>query len=362
MRYDTIVIGGGQSGLAAGFFLQRAGLRFRILEAGEEPVGSWPHYRDSLTLNSPARYSALPGLAFPGDPDRYPTRDDVVAYLRGYAAHFNLPVLTRTRVRSVEHIGREFLVITDGGARFEASTLIAATGFFGNPLMPRLPGQERFSGRLLHLAAYRRPEPFRGQRVVVVGGGNGAVQVAVELSSVADVSLATRGPLRRLPQRLLGRDIHFWLRWLGLDQSQWLGEQSLPVFIDPWQEAALQAGRPDQRQLFRQFWEGGVIWADGTAERVDSVIFATGYRALPGYLDGLGALDAEGRLLQRGGRSTVVDGLYYVGFPRQRTAASATLRGAGTDARIVVGHLKRYCRRIADKSGWLPLGDTAAVG
>jgi putative flavoprotein involved in K+ transport len=361
MRYDTIVIGGGQSGLAAGYYLQRAGLRFRILEAGDEPVGSWPRYRDSLTLNSPARYSALPGLAFPGDPERYPARDEVVAYLRGYAAHFRLPVLTRTRVQAVERAGRGFLVTTDDGARFLASTVIAATGFFGHPAMPRLPGQERFGGRLLHLAEYRRPEPFRGQRVVVVGGGNGGVQVAVELAAVAEVSLATRRPLRRLPQRLLGRDIHFWLRWLGLDQTQWLGGQSVPAFIGRAQETALRAGRLGRRSLFTHFWEGGVVWSDGSVEPVDSVIFATGYRPQPGYLDGLGALDVEGRLLQRGGRSTVLEGLYYVGFPKQRTAASTTLRGAGADARVVVSHLQRHCRAIADSGGRLPLGDTAAV-
>jgi putative flavoprotein involved in K+ transport len=361
MRYDTLVIGGGQSGLAAGYYLQRAGLRFRILEAGDEPVGSWPYYRDSLTLNSPARYSALPGLAFPGDPERYPTRDEVVAYLRGYAAHFRLPVQTRTRVQAVERAGQGFLVTTDGGARYEASTVIAATGFFGNPAMPKLPGQERFGGRLLHLADYRRPEPFGGQRVVVVGGGNGGVQVAVELAATARVSLATRRPLRRLPQRLLGRDIHFWLRWLGLDRTQWLGEHSLPVFISPTHEAALRAGRPDLRPLFAGFWEGGVVWSDGSVERVDSVIFATGYRPQPAYLDRLGALDADGRLLQRGGRSTVAAGLYYVGFPKQRTAASTTLRGAGADARVVVSHLQRYCRAIADSNSRLPLGDAAAV-
>jgi putative flavoprotein involved in K+ transport len=253
-------------------------------------------------------------------------------------------------------------VTTDGGARFEASTVIAATGFFGHPAMPRLPGQERFGGRLLHLADYRRPESFRGQRVVVVGGGNGGVQVAVELAALAEVSLASRRPLRRLPQRLLGRDIHFWLRWLGLDQTQWLGEHSLPVLISQAHEAALLAGRPEQRPLFTGFWEGGVVWDDGSAERVDSVIFATGYRPQPAYLDRLGALDVAGRLLQRGGRSTVVAGLYYLGFPRQRTTASATLRGAGADAQVVVGHLRRYCRAVADRSGWRPLGDTAAVG
>jgi putative flavoprotein involved in K+ transport len=100
--YDAVVIGGGQAGLAAGYHLQRAGLRFVILEAGSEATGSWTRYYDSLKLFSPARYSSLPGLPFPGDPKRYPTRDEVVDYLRGYALHFHLPIMTNTRVERVE--------------------------------------------------------------------------------------------------------------------------------------------------------------------------------------------------------------------------------------------------------------------
>ena len=95
---DALVIGGGQSGLAAGYHLKRAGLSFEILEARGEPGGSWPGYYDSLTLFSPARYSGLPGMRFPGSPDRYPARDEVVGYLRGYAEAFGLPVLAGKRV------------------------------------------------------------------------------------------------------------------------------------------------------------------------------------------------------------------------------------------------------------------------
>jgi putative flavoprotein involved in K+ transport len=93
---DVLVVGGGQAGLAAGFHLRRSGLAFAILEAGPEAVGSWPAYYDSLTLFSPARYSALSGLPFPGDPDHYPTRDEVIAYLRAYARHFTLPIVPTT--------------------------------------------------------------------------------------------------------------------------------------------------------------------------------------------------------------------------------------------------------------------------
>lgn len=343
MIYDTIVIGAGQAGLAAGYYLQRAGLRFLILEAGNEPGGSWPHFYDSLSLNSTARYSSLPGLPFPGLPDRYPRRDEAVAYLRSYAAHFALPVVTGARVVKVERAGRFFRVITGDKGGFRARTVVAATGFFGQPNMPNLPGQAQYRGQALHAAHYRCPEPFRRQRVVVVGGGNAAVQIGVELAQVARVSLATRHPIRYLPQRFLGQDIHFWLKLSGLDRTQWLDEQSVPVFDAGTYRAAIASGRPDRRPMFERFTADGLIWSDGRFEKVDAVIFATGYRPHLAYLTELGALDENGRARQRRGVSTAVPGLYYVGLPRQRTAASATLRGVGADARIVVNHLRRYC-------------------
>src|SRR4051812_47041087 len=98
---DSIVIGAGQAGLVAAYALRRRGLVPLVLEAGPAPTGSWPWCYDSLTLFSPARYSALPGLAFPGDPDRYPTRDEVVAYLAGYAARLDAPIEMNTRVAAV---------------------------------------------------------------------------------------------------------------------------------------------------------------------------------------------------------------------------------------------------------------------
>lgn len=341
MLYDTLVIGSGQAGLAAGYYLQQAGLSFAILEAGDAAGGSWPQYYDSLVLNSPARYSALPGLRFPGPPDRYPVRDEVVAYLRGYASHFALPILTRQRVERIERCGPWFCVWSGGTTPYLARTIVAATGSFGAPYQPSVEGRADYGGQVLHASAYRRPEPFRGQRIVVVGAGNGAVRIATELAAVAHVTLATRAPIRFLPQHLLGRDIHFWLRAAGLDERQWLGEQSMPVFIRRSDQAALARVARRQAMLAR-FSSDGVIWPDGAAEPADTVLFATGYRPNLAYLADLGALAPGGRALQTQGHSTSVPGLYYVGLSRQRGVASATLRGAGPDARVVVEHLRSY--------------------
>jgi putative flavoprotein involved in K+ transport len=192
---DVVVIGGGQSGLAAARALQVHGITPLVLEAGAEPAGSWPRYYDSLTLFSPARYSAMPGMDFPGDPDRYPHRDEVVSYLRRYAAGLAADIRTRTPVTAVEARDQGgFLVRTATRQVIRAVGVVAASGSFGNPYLPVLPGQDDFTGRLLHVAHYRSPERHAGERIVVVGAGNSAVQVGYELAQVAAVTRSCSPP------------------------------------------------------------------------------------------------------------------------------------------------------------------------
>ena len=192
---DIVIVGGGQSGLAAAYAARNAGLIPVLLEAGDEPIGSWPRYYDSLTLFSPARFSELPGRPFGSDPDRYPTRDEVVDYLRSYASDLDADIRTGQRVREVRVLERGgFGVHTESGSELVTDLVIAATGSFGTPHRPEVPGIDQFAGELLHAAEYRSPIRFRGHRVLVVGGGNSAVQIAAELAGVADVTIATRSP------------------------------------------------------------------------------------------------------------------------------------------------------------------------
>jgi putative flavoprotein involved in K+ transport len=339
---DVVIVGGGQSGLAAAYAALRAGVRPVVLEAADEPVGSWPQYYDSLMLFSPARFSALPGRPFPGDGERYPTRDEVVAYLRAYAAGLDAEIRCGQRVDTVERsVGGRLLARTATGLEVEAALVIAATGGFRRPHRPALAGLERFTGAVLHSSEYRAPDAFAGRRVVVVGGGNSAVQIAADLAPVARVSLATRTPLRFRPQRVFGRDLHWWLHRSGLDSAS-IGrrlERGTSVVDDGRYRAALRSGNPDHRPMFTGLDADDVRWSDGTRERVDAVILATGYRPGLDYLAAIGALDDDERPLQRRGISTTVPGLGYVGLPHQRSIASATLRGVGPDAAYVLAGL-----------------------
>ena len=341
--HDAIVVGAGQSGLAAARALQSRGLEPIVLEAGGEPVGSWPNYYDSLTLFSPARYSGLPGVTFSGDPEHYPTREEVVAYLRGYAKQLDADIRTTTRVAAMRYRDGVHTVATDNGSELTAELVIAATGGFGRPFIPTLPGRDDFTGQVMHAGHYREPSAFAGQRVVVVGAGNSAVQIAVELAGTADVTLATRNPVKYVPQRPFGKDMHFWLTVTGIDTvpvGPWLRHPpTAPVFDTGIYRGAVRSGRPGRRPMFTHLHDDTVVWADGSHEHVDTVLMATGYNPDMDYLRPIGALDATGVPQHRHGLSTTHPGLGYVGLEWQRSLSSASLRGVGRDAAHVVNAL-----------------------
>ena len=309
-----VIVGGGQSGLAAARTARDAGWEPVVLEGGDRPVGSWPSYYDSLTLFSPAEYSGFPGYGFPGRADRYPSRDEVVGFLAGYADWLGVEIHTGTRAVDVTRAGSGFDVQTADGQVFHGDAVVAASGAYGNPIRPTIAGSDRFGGEVLTVAEYRSPERFAGRRVVVVGAGNSAVQVGYELAAVAEVSLAARTPVQFVPQVRGGRDLHFWLRTLRLDllPPSVLARlfKGTLVFDTGIYRAAVDGGRLDQRPVFTGFTETGVRWSDGTVERVDAVIFATGYQPWLPYLAGLGALDPAGRPLHRRGLS-----LTHPGWP-----------------------------------------------
>ena len=166
-HYDVIVIGGGQAGLAVGHHLAQQDRRFTILDAAPAPAAAWRTRWDSLRLFTPARYDSLPGLAFPGDPDHYPTRDEVVSYLTDYARHFALPVELDSRVTAVH--------AEDGGYRVEladralhAHQVVIATGPFQVPRVPALASELDRRGRA---APQRRvPDARRPARRTGAGG------------------------------------------------------------------------------------------------------------------------------------------------------------------------------------------------
>ena len=353
-----IVVGGGQSGLAAARALRELRMPTVILEASDRPTGSWPRYYDSLRVFSPAGYSSMPGMPFPGAPDHYPGRDEVTDYLERYAARLDVEIQTSTPVETIRQDGKRFLVLTEDGRELPASGIVAASGSFSNPYRPSFPGEETFTGELSHVADYRNPTPYAGLRVVVVGAGDSAAQVANELAPVATVTIATRHPVRFIPQRLRGHDVHYWLRETGFDAlpAVWLSKITggSVVTDSVGFEQTLAEGRVDRRPMFVALDGGRVVWSDGQREPVDAVILATGYRPSLHYLRELGALDEHAAPLHVGGISSTHIGLVYVGLEFQRSYASNTLRGVSEDARAVIAPLVAWIRDAPTKVGLGP--------
>ena len=245
--------------------------------------------------------------------------------------------------------------MTDDWSEFPAAGIVAASGSFSNPYRPVFPGQASFTGRLLHVADYRNPLPYAGMRVIVVGAGDSAAQVANELAPLADVTLAVRHPLRFIPQRIAGKDVHYWLRETGFDSlpGAWLSKISGGSLITDSVgfEQTLADGLLDVRPMFIALDGHHVVWSEHERERIDAIILATGYRPSLDYLRALGALDPCGRPLHVGGISTTHLGLVYLGLEHQRSFASNTLRGVSADAAAVIAPLVAWIRDASTAVG-----------
>jgi cation diffusion facilitator CzcD-associated flavoprotein CzcO len=332
---DVAVVGGGQSALAAGYYLRRTGLRFVLLDDQPAPGGAWRHTWPSLRLFSPAQWSSLPGWLMPRDPgdapDGYPSRDAAIRYLAEYERRYELPVERPVHVHGVHR--------TDGGYRLDTSkgelharAVVSATGTWAAPVIPMLAGQREFRGVLLHSATYAGPAAFTGQRVIVVGGGNSGAQILAELSEVAHVTWATREPPHFLPDDVDGRYLfeQATARYRAIqegrtpDPPRSLGD----VVMVPPVRAARERGVLHAEPMFERFTTTGVVWPDGRGERVDAVIFATGFRPALGHLVPLGVVDATGRVeVARDGSGTRAahePALWLLGYGEWTGFASAT--------------------------------------
>ena len=188
--------------------IEADGRTFLIVDAGSETGHVWRSRWDSLTLFTAARYSGLPGLPFPGDPDSHPTKDAVAQYLRRYAATFGLPIRHHTRVTRVTRGGAGFSVHTDGET-FHAAEVVVATGPFQLPVIPAVAEAIGPDIAQLHSSAYRNPEQLPDGPVLVVGAANSGLQIAAELHRTRPVAVSAGSATRSLPQRILGRDL-FW--------------------------------------------------------------------------------------------------------------------------------------------------------
>ncbi|MFE0155898.1 FAD-dependent oxidoreductase [Nonomuraea sp. NPDC059007] len=339
---DVVVIGAGQAGLSGAYFLRRFGLDTVVLDAEEGPGGAWRHRSPSLTMDKIHSIFDLPGVPQEEHQDgAAPAREVVPAYYGAYEAEIGLDVLRPVRVTAVGRGGDDRLVVATSRGDWAARAVVNATGTWTRPYWPYYPGGGGFRGRQIHYAGYRGPGEFAGRRVAVVGGGASAMHVLAEL---ADVAAGTRWLTRREPVwrddpfgEVARRDavalVEERVR-AGLPPQSVVsvtGLSSTPVI-----RAAREKGVLNRLPMFARITPGGLTWADGRHERVDAIVWATGFRSA---LDHLAPL----RLREPGG-GIKVEGTQVVREPRLQLVGygpSASTIGANRAGRTAAGNIRR---------------------
>ncbi|WP_209313735.1 NAD(P)-binding domain-containing protein [Blastococcus sp. TF02A_35] len=350
---DVVVVGAGQAGLSTAWGLARQGFErgsgFVVLDGEPAPGGAWRHRWASLTLGTTHRVHDLPGLPFTPDDDRAPAVESVPAYFAAYERHFELPVVRPVRVSAVRRTddGR-FRVETDHGD-WTARGLVNATGTWTRPFVPRYPGQELFRGRQLHTVDYRSPEEFRGQHVVVVGGGASATQLLGEISRVTSTTWVTRRPpvwREGVFDENAGREVVAKVEEAvrqGRRPGSVVGLTGLLVST-PYIRDGLDRGVLERLPVFDRITEDGVAW-DATPTRpprfvaADVILWATGFRAAVGHLAPLH--------LREPGAGFRLDGTQVVGEPRVHLVGygpSASTIGANRAGQAAARALRRELR------------------
>lgn len=347
--FDSVVIGAGQAGLSTSFHLRRLGLGHVVLDSKDGPGGAWQHRWDALTMRDVHGVADLPGAAVPPASGAERANRFVPAYFADYEARFELPVVRPVRVRRVRD-DDGLLVVEAGDRSWTARTLVNATGTWTRPFIPHLPGMETFAGEQLHTSDYPGPEHFRGKRVVVVGGGASAVQFIGALAPITSTVWVTRrepvwNSSEFTPE--LGRKV--------VAQVEERVRQGLPprsvvsvtglILREQEREAERLGAYAHPRPMFASVEPHGVRWADGTFERADAIIWATGFRPAIEHLGPLRLRSPRGGI-QLDATTAVADRrVQLVGYGPSASTIGANR--AGRTAAVAVAEWLRPVPRAA---------------
>jgi putative flavoprotein involved in K+ transport len=352
-QQETIIIGGGQAGLAMGYHLSRLGLPFMILDASERIGDSWRTRWQSLRLFTPARRDGLPGRPFPAPKHSFPTRDAMADYLEDYATHFELPLRTGVRVDALGLADDGRFLIAAGEQRYAADQVVIATGPFQRAHVPAFATELDPRITYMHSSAYRVPDELPDGGVLVVGAGNSGADIALELAADRPVFLSGElGP--ELPfniEGLAGRLAFpvLWQIWSHvLTFGSPVGRKVLPK-IRAGMEPRIRVKTKDLAAAGVQFVprtagvrDGQPLLDDGHVLDVSTVIWATGYRPALHWID-LPVIEEDGDIeTDHHGAVAAYPGLYRLGREFLYAFNSHTVGGVGRDA-------KRIARRIASR-------------
>jgi putative flavoprotein involved in K+ transport len=367
-RVQTVVIGGGQSGLSVGYHLARRGLPFVILDASKRTGDSWRNRWDSLRLFTAARFDGLPGMPFPGPPNAFPTKDEMADYLEAYRARFELPVRTGVNVERVFREGGRY-VIDAGTCRFEADHVVVAMANYQKPRVPSFASQLDSDIVQLHSSDYRGPRQLREGGVLVAGGGNSGAEIAIEVArshrawmsgrDVGQIPFRIGGlPARLFLLRLLFRVVFH--RVLTTETAMGRKARASAVGKGGWlirvKAKDLMAAGVERVPRVAGVRSGKPVLDDGRVMDVTNVIWCTGFEPGLSWMD-LPIFGADGEPLQQRGIVPDEPGLYFVGRFFLYAFSSSMIHGVGRDAERVATTIEARVRRTAEP---IPLLGAAA--
>lgn len=341
-------------------------MSFEIVEQADRLAAAWHRHYDRLYLHTPKQHSALPFLPFPREYPRYPSRAQLIEYFERYARAFEIAPRFSERVRAVRWAGEHWVIGTSAGS-WRSRAVVVATGLNAVPVIPEWPGRADFGGAVLHSAAYRTGAAFRGKRVLVVGFGNSGGEIAIDLvEHGARVGLAVRSAVNIMPRDVLGIpivSITLRTRWLpppvldavaGVIQRVRVGDLTsyglakrpygpatqiaqdarIPL-VDVGTIGLVKRGAIRVHPGIQRFTADGVEFVDGSRERFDAVVLATGYRPALDFLEP-GTVPDDPRQLPRRGAPASPRGLYFTGF---HVTSTGSLRQIGIEARNIARHI-----------------------
>jgi putative flavoprotein involved in K+ transport len=344
---DTVVIGGGQAGLAVGHELARHHRPFVIVDAHDRVGDAWRQRWDSLRLFTPARFDGLPGLPFPAGRADFISKDQMAEYLEEYARHFDLPVRTGTRVRRLGRAGDQFVVETSEGVIHADNVVVAMSGY-QQPKVPRFATELDPRIVQLHSLDYRNPSQLAPGKVLVVGVGNSGADIALEVAQTHNTSLAGQevGHIPFRIERFFARHVLVSIvRFLGhriLTVRTPIGRRIRPQFksaplvrVKP---ADLTSAGIERVGRIVGVHDGMPLTDDGERLEVANVIWCTGFRPGFGWID-LPIFGDDQEPDHHAGAVAEEPGLYFVGLHFLYSATSDTISGVARDARRVVKQL-----------------------
>ncbi len=346
MIYDCVVIGGGQSALATAYYLRRAKLNYILQDKNTEPGGSWNQVWDSLHLFSAAKHNALPGFPMPSTRSAYPSKNEVVDYLKQYEKRYDFPVKREVEVQEIKLENSIFQLVTNQGV-FKSKTVVSATGTQGSPFTPKISGIESFNGDQYHSSEYRSPDDFLGKRTLVVGTGNSGAQIYAELHQHTICFWGVNRKPEFLPENVDGKALFdqaseiYKAKLKGEEIDRGLFNLGNIVLV-PGVLEAYREGAMDRFGIIDRFEQDEVLFRDGSRESIDAIVWCTGFNYTTNHLNSILDLDEKGRTAMQGTTSSKVPGLWLVGYGNWTGMASATIIGVGRTAKVTVKEIIQY--------------------